>query len=260
MVTFTPVDPPGKAITALLGDGDAAVTAAGGWTAVTRARRTSITEWQGYDPYSMDIPIIFDGLATDASQEAVIFALYQMMRKPVGPRKEPPAIRITGAVPLIDRRYIINAIAAGSAIRRSSDGARVQALFTVTVMEYSPGGVVVEKSTPATASRSKVTSSGGTATRTGVTYYTVKSGDTLSSIAARTLGSASRWHEIADLNSLRDPNHISPGQRLKMPTGAVSGAVNRVQAGKANVPTSTKTVKTTSSNQWHYTGQGMKPV
>lgn len=51
--------------------------------------------------------------------------------------------------------------------------------------------------------------------------YTVRPGDTLSSIAARTLGSASRWKEIYDLNraSISDPDTIFPGQRLELPTG-----------------------------------------
>lgn len=50
--------------------------------------------------------------------------------------------------------------------------------------------------------------------------YTVRSGDTLSSIASRYLGSAWKWKEIADLNKLPDPDKIYRGQVLKLPQGA----------------------------------------
>ena len=55
---------------------------------------------------------------------------------------------------------------------------------------------------------------------------TVQSGDSLSGIAARTLGSADRWREIYDLNrdQLANPNVIHAGQVLKLPGGAKPSA------------------------------------
>ena len=49
--------------------------------------------------------------------------------------------------------------------------------------------------------------------------YTVQSGDTLGSIAKRTLGNASSYMEIFNANrdQLSDPNLIKPGQVLKIP-------------------------------------------
>lgn len=52
---------------------------------------------------------------------------------------------------------------------------------------------------------------------------TVKAGDSLSAIAARELGDASRWRELYDLNKDvvgADPNLIHPGQTLKLPGDA----------------------------------------
>ncbi|WP_425244692.1 LysM peptidoglycan-binding domain-containing protein [Streptomyces citrinus] len=49
------------------------------------------------------------------------------------------------------------------------------------------------------------------------TTYTVRAGDTLSSIAAAKLGSAARWRDIATLNSLKNADEISVGQTLKLP-------------------------------------------
>lgn len=49
------------------------------------------------------------------------------------------------------------------------------------------------------------------------TTYTVRSGDTLSSIAKSRLGDADRWRDIATLNKLTDPNKLVVGQTLKLP-------------------------------------------
>jgi len=52
--------------------------------------------------------------------------------------------------------------------------------------------------------------------------YTVAAGDSLSKIAQRELGDASRWRAIYDANrdTIKDPDLIHPGQVLKMPTAA----------------------------------------
>jgi nucleoid-associated protein YgaU len=50
--------------------------------------------------------------------------------------------------------------------------------------------------------------------------YTVKKGDTLSEIAQRELGAASRWKEIFEANRsiLKNPDLIMPGQVLTLPS------------------------------------------
>lgn len=54
---------------------------------------------------------------------------------------------------------------------------------------------------------------------TSAATYTVQKGDTLSAIAQRHYGKASRWHAIFDANrdQLADPDLIRPGQVLKLP-------------------------------------------
>jgi len=62
----------------------------------------------------------------------------------------------------------------------------------------------------------KVTTAGGEATPT---FYTVKSGDTLSAIAKNTLGNANDYNKIFEANRpmLSHPDKIYPGQVLRIP-------------------------------------------
>lgn len=47
--------------------------------------------------------------------------------------------------------------------------------------------------------------------------YTVQKGDTLSAIAQRELGAASKWPEIQRLNGIPNADLIYPGQTLRIP-------------------------------------------
>jgi nucleoid-associated protein YgaU len=60
---------------------------------------------------------------------------------------------------------------------------------------------------------------GGGGGSTGAQSYTVVSGDTLSHIAKRFYGKASRWPVIFEANrdKLSDPDKIHPGQVLRIP-------------------------------------------
>jgi nucleoid-associated protein YgaU len=50
--------------------------------------------------------------------------------------------------------------------------------------------------------------------------YTVVAGDTLSKIAKREYGDASKWHRIYEANkdTIKNPDLIYPGQTFKIPT------------------------------------------
>jgi len=64
--------------------------------------------------------------------------------------------------------------------------------------------------------------------------YQVRSGDSLSSIAERTLGNSSRWREIYAANraQISDPAFIRAGQMLRLPGhGARGGGTYRVKRG-----------------------------
>jgi len=96
------------------------------------------------------------------------------------------------------------------------------------VIPQSGAGAPAKPSSPAPAS-SAGASAGGS--------YTVKAGDTLSSIARRN-GSSSA--QIMDLNSLSDPNTLRIGQRLRLPgaggSAAKSSSENRFGSSQPSTP------------------------
>lgn len=47
--------------------------------------------------------------------------------------------------------------------------------------------------------------------------YTIEAGDSLSSVALATYGSATQWVDIAQANPLVDPNRLKVGQEIKLP-------------------------------------------
>lgn len=60
-------------------------------------------------------------------------------------------------------------------------------------------------------------------TTAGQTVYTVRAGDTLATIAAKELGDADRWQEIADLNGIDNPRDVFVGRILILPPSGAGG-------------------------------------
>jgi LysM repeat protein len=203
-----------RPVYALLGFGAAVASSGGGWVSVSRPKRVGFTVWNGQDPYQMNIQILFDGLQNDSSVEGDYEALRRIMRVPVGAAGAPSPCLLAGAVPLTQVRWVLQAIDQdASSIIRRQDGQLVRVAVTVSLLEYVEADVAVAlKPSPAKAAVSRKPKQAPS-----VRSYTVVSGDTLSRIAQKLLGSYSRYPEIAELNGLRDPNRIFPGQVLKLP-------------------------------------------
>ncbi|MEM9418918.1 MAG: LysM peptidoglycan-binding domain-containing protein [Planctomycetota bacterium] len=68
--------------------------------------------------------------------------------------------------------------------------------------------------------------------------YTIESGDSLSSIALATYGSANKWVDIAQANPLVDPNRLRVGQEIKLPdlSGEGASAVVKTEENEDEVP------------------------
>lgn len=218
LVTFTPVYQEGiRPVRVLLGDGAAKATSDSGWAVVSRPKQKGFTTWDGYAPYTMVIKVMFDGLHQDETQEHEYDALRRIMRVPVGPKKEPSPVRISGAVPLSNLLWVVQGLDPdeSNTIRRESDGHMVRCPATVTLLEYVEADVAISvRPSPAKAAVARQAAAGKPPVQR---TYTVKKGDTLSKIAASLLGSYKRYPEIAKLNGIRDPNRITTGQVLKIP-------------------------------------------
>jgi hypothetical protein len=194
----------------------------GGWQVTSRPRARGLTEWNGANPMTIDIPILFDGWPDDSQEDAI--KQLEMMAGWGGEGGEPPllAFNSNGVIPHDQfngptHDWVISQLQWGDA-DRDRWGARVRQAVTVTVMEYVEDDVLSDESA---AQRHKATKNAhrhkGRKPSTKHEPYVVKKGDTLPKIAKRRLGSSKRWREIAQLNKIRDPKAIKVGQHLKMP-------------------------------------------
>ena len=185
----------------------------GGWTVRNRPRRQGLTVYAGHEPYTMELPLLFDGFRENDPVDAELSALERMARPPAD-YQEPPLVRVTGPIPHADLQWVINGIRWGTSVRNEG-GYRVRQEVTLTLLRYIAEDRVNVKGS---AERARSKTSGSTSSGGGsVKLYTVKSGDTLSGIAAKLLGNYKRWTEIASLNGIRDPKLIVPGQPLRIP-------------------------------------------
>lgn len=211
----------------LLGDGAATPTGGyGGWESKARARRRSFTIWSGVDPLSIDIPILIDYFAeNDGVQcEKDIRQLEKMagLEEHMG---EPPLITFDsgGAIPHDEtdtkgkRDYVIDDIQWGD-VERNEWGNRTRQAAIVKVLQFVEDDALKNVSAAQRRKGKKKRAKRGDKKRGAKKkLYTVKSGDTLKKIAKHELGDSKRWHEIAKLNGIRDPDHITKSQELRLP-------------------------------------------
>lgn len=216
-VTFTPVKPPGVGIVARLGDGIAVAGAEGGWRTVPRPKWVSFTEWIGFDPYTLTMPVLFDLFASDQSIESTLERFRQLMRPASTPSDQTPVIALTGpAVPMAHLQWVVTGMTETDAVRRGN-GDRIRSWQTVDLMQYYPANVLVASvPSPAAAAQEAAVVSAAAPPASAATH-TVRSGDTLWGIAAAALGDGNRWQEIADMNGIRDPLALQIGVVLRLP-------------------------------------------
>lgn len=209
----------------LMGDGPATPTGGyGGWELKPRPRRQSLTQWNGIDPLQIDIAILFDDLVNNRSVEGPIQKLEQMGGVGIG-GGEPPLITVDsgGLIPYDfhankNRVWVISNIQWGD-VERNVFGNRIRQAAVVTITQYIEDDELRnESSAQKRKGKKKPKSKRGRELRgSKKKIYVVKPGDTLSSIAARKLGSHKRWREIARLNGIRDGARLRPGESLRLP-------------------------------------------
>jgi hypothetical protein len=237
-VRISSSDPPISMTVRLAEDRPNVTAGYGGWAEVARPRRRPLSVWVGSPGLRMDLGILLDQWKAGASVERRIAQLEQLAT-PTAADGNPPRIRLAargGAVPHQGRAWVIDSIAWGDALmNRAGDRARQQA--TLSLLEYIADVRVTEKSASARrrrqtaaaktkggAAQKRIVASHGRAKVATKPHARASSssddfglGEDLLSIAARVYGDADRWVEIAQLNGLRDPRAIRPGQVLRLP-------------------------------------------
>jgi hypothetical protein len=244
-VTIVSADPP-LSVTARLGDERPDVSSGfGGWEAIERPRRKPLTSWKSAPGLQLVLPIVLDGWTTRSSVERDIDAIEQM-GQPLAANREPPQLRISstgGAVPYQGRTWVLGDLSFGDALMDDATGNRLRQFLTLTLWEYVEDRYLIERSAAnrrrslaaakkkrqgakakrivAKRSSKGKKSTGRAVTRVGLAVGESASdfgqGEDLATIAARELGDPARWVEIAQLNGLRDPQAITPGQVLRLP-------------------------------------------
>lgn len=204
-------------LTVMMGDGEATLTGGdGGWQTADRWGLPPRTYWQAPTSFRQSIPVLFGGAGDGGSQEARIGQLYRLMRSP-GSRVPPPIVTIAGtAIERADLEWVVDTIEPGAGQRRAGDGDRVLKAYTVNLLQYVAGDVLIERS-PSKKAAGK--GKHGTKGSRGRKTYTVKRGDSLPQIAARSdiYGDATQWKRIAHANGIRDPRSLVVGRVLKIP-------------------------------------------
>ena len=187
-----------------------------GWQQIQRKWRTSFTEWEGAPSWELQIPFVFNQMGWNprtqtrmASVEKQIRMLERLAEKlPNKPRTPIFTVDANGAIPHDHtndhtKNWIVSTIAWGDyTINKGLD--RVRQEGTVTVWEYLPDQIIQNKERlPA---------------RPVPKRYLIKKGDTLQKIAVYFYGDQTVWRDIAKLNKVHNPLHLTKGKWLKMPT------------------------------------------
>lgn len=206
----------------------------GGWEEVERPRRKPITTWKSQPGLQLELPLLLDGWADDRSVEHEISQV-EKLGLPTAADGEPPQLKIAaagGMVPHQTVTWVVADLSWGDALA-NEQGNRVRQQFTLTLLQYVEDIYLAQRSAANRVRKKKAAAKRkrGAAKKRVVAKRSARKhkpgnvgtpaefgqGEDLLSLAARELGDAERWVEIAELNGLRDPRAILPGQILRLP-------------------------------------------
>lgn len=234
-VRFQCDDPPTDLSVLLGADRPDVSSGYGGWEEVTRPKRSTVTTWAGQPARRLALSVLFDNFVDGRSIEADLRVLERMaLPRPGG---QPPAVKVSapgGVIPPFyeGMTWVVDAISWGDALMNTA-GNRVRQAAVVTLLQYITDDLLQispAKKRRATKNRKtgKTTKKGAKSKRQasgasrkpkskGRSAAVVFDGEDLLSVAARELGDANRWHEIAALNGIRDPRAITRAQVIRLP-------------------------------------------
>jgi hypothetical protein len=195
------------------GDGLPQITGGGArFNTINRPRRKSIVQWDGDDPYTMDVPVMFDGWSTgkygmtSTSIEADVARVNQMRQSP-GDLVPPVQVFVDGAVPVKGATWVITGIDWGTATIWQADkfgrGYRLRQDAVLHLLQYVAETDLKLNRMPAMTTR-----------------YRVKTQESLDHIAAQSGVSTSA---IKIANGIRDGKTVKTNQILYIPPSLNQG-------------------------------------
>lgn len=210
-------------------------------------RGKAILEYRGVSAHRISLDLFFDAIRKQtpagyarpgsaplvpADVEEQLNLLHRLALPWVqgDPTSEPPKLQVRYGHGQ-QLRYVIAEIIWNADTLSPVTGRRVQSDVTVELLEYNAAtpalSPVEQAQAAATAAGGSANLPGGAADATGRIVpgaqrrCIVRAGDTLTAIAARELGSASRFMEIYNLNTpapmSRGPDYLQPGWVLRIP-------------------------------------------
>jgi hypothetical protein len=179
----------------------------GGWQIIARPRKVGLTQFQGRNPFGMQLNLMFDGYDKGQSQENSLRTLTWMAIPPQDD-PDPRKVRLFGpALPYPSSGdWVINGFEYGDAVIWDKTGKyRLRQDVTLTLMRHVAPDVLnnVQINPGLSVSKSQLVN--------------VKAGDTLKKLAAQHYGDASLWYIILDANGMRDPTQINKMKKIRIP-------------------------------------------
>jgi hypothetical protein len=196
--------------------GPASSGSSGGWQIVDRPRQKGITQWYDASPMELDADLILDG--GGSSIEGDKATMFGWQYPPKG-ALQPAALSAAGPIDVEAKGLfwvLQNVKFDDDKVVRDNTGILLQQQLSIVLYEYLPAySSVLQDLSPAQAAQLRLTAAGTVVSRR---TYVVRTGDSLAAIAARVLGNAALWTEIATLNNIRDPRNLTVGQRIVLPS------------------------------------------
>lgn len=182
----------------------------GGWQERSHDRGKSTSEWMGTAAHRMTLRLRFDADRTGRADIETELSTLHSFGLPTAATGEPPVLRLDFG-PGQQLRWVILDTIHRSTVLHPTSKRRYQAEVDVDLLEHREGALLIspveQVEQQATAGVYSRRPGDGESART----VTVAPGDTLSRIALRELGDASRWPEIYQANQ---PDPISAGPDL----------------------------------------------
>lgn len=179
------------------------------WEEQGRNRQRPEIQYTGGERTKLTMELFFDTYETGEDVRAYTSKLAKLLVPTFGNGKRPPVLRLEWgkADPSIASSYFPFECVLEKLTQKftlfSESGTPVRATANVTFKQYRLPADELKRNPQRKSFPFEV--------------YTVRSGDTLSGIAARSWKDPTRWREIADRNSVDNPRLIEAGQTLLIP-------------------------------------------